>query len=212
MTIKIQSLGSVNGAIGRGLVISTATNATPIVGTFGGGPSANTDHRLKPLDRVAVFGITGNTNANGIWTLRGVEYATNTAILVGSRGNGAATVTNSVVAICMDRSPFMKGHSAVVIHRTRLTAAAFSGTVRVMGNDETLATGTDQTILASDSTTLATYFVAAPISTGLIEGPAIAATGATAGMGEMREIKLRKFIYLECSAWTAGGNAADIIS
>lgn len=201
--LKTQSLGSVASAA-RGLTVSAITNATPCVATF------NANNRLKPLDRVAIFGTTVNTASNGIWTLGSMEYAGNTAKLIGSKGNGASTLTNTVVAVCMDRTSFMKGHSAVALIRNKTGAAVFVGTPDIKGNNEVLATATDATILASDGTTLATYFVSIPISTGLIEGPAYVA--ATAGIAELREIKLRKFMYFEATAYTSGGADADVIS
>jgi hypothetical protein len=191
----------------RGLTVSAITNATPCVATF------NADTRLKSGDRIATFGTTVNTASNGIWTLGSMEYAGNTGRLLGSRGNGASTLTNTVVAVVMDKSPFMKGHATVAIMRNREAVAVFSGTARVMGNDELLGTGTDSVILGSDATTLGTYFVNLPIATGgaAIEGPTFA-VATTTGITAIREIKLRKFMYMECTAYTAGGVSVDILS
>jgi hypothetical protein len=102
MSLKCLSLGSA-GSAAAGILISAASNATPIVLTLAAG------HGLKPGDRLAVAGITGNTGANGEWTL-GVVTAT-TAQLLGSVGNGAFGGTPRAANI-MDATPHMRGHAA----------------------------------------------------------------------------------------------------
>src|ERR1039457_6585763 len=57
------------------LSITGATNATPIVVT-----AAN--HGFLDGERVTITGVTGNTAANGTWTVRGTT--TNTFLLLGS--------------------------------------------------------------------------------------------------------------------------------
>jgi hypothetical protein len=104
MSIKVQSLGSV-AATGRCLQISTTTNATPIVATLAAG------HGLKDGDRIAIAGITGNTGANGVWTLQ--FTGANTARLLGSVGNGVHGGT-AVVGVVCDRTPFMRNHAAAL--------------------------------------------------------------------------------------------------
>lgn len=104
MANKIQSLGSAGG-IARCLTCSSTTNATPIVATFGA------NHGLKTGDKVAIAGITGNTNANGVWEL---EFTgANTARLRGSAGNGVHGGT-AVVGVVFDKTPHMRNHAAVV--------------------------------------------------------------------------------------------------
>lgn len=105
MSNKIVSLGSA-GSAAAGIVVSGSTNATPIVITLGAG------HGLKNGDRLALAGITGNTNANGeAWTLANVGATT--ATLVGSVGNGThgGTVRAAVV---LDVTPHMRNHSAAL--------------------------------------------------------------------------------------------------
>lgn len=101
MSVKTTSLGSAGSAV-AGILISAATNATPIVLTLAAG------HGLKNGDRLAVSGITGNTNANGEWTLASVT-ATG-ATLVGSVGNGAYGGTPRA-AVIFDTTPMMRNHT-----------------------------------------------------------------------------------------------------
>ncbi|APW37152.1 hypothetical protein RD110_08035 [Rhodoferax koreense] len=82
--------------------MSGATNATPIVITLGAG------HGLKNDDRIAIAGITGNTNANGTWSLANVTATT--AVLLGSSGNGAYGGTPRV-GVVFSHTPHMKQHS-----------------------------------------------------------------------------------------------------
>lgn len=104
MSLKLQSLGRAAGATTRCLTCSSTTNATPIVATLGAG------HGLKNGDRIALQNITGNTAANGIWTLANVTATT--AVLVGSSGNGTHGGT-AKVGVVFDKTPFMRDHSAV---------------------------------------------------------------------------------------------------
>lgn len=104
MSNKVISLGSAGSAV-AGILISGATNATPIVLTLAAG------HGLKNGDRLAVSGITGNTNANGEWTLASVGATT--ATLVGSVGNGTYGGTPRAAVMC-DATPHMKLHSAAL--------------------------------------------------------------------------------------------------
>lgn len=101
MTIKTTSLGRAVAAA-AGIAITAATNATPIVVTL----SATSG--LKDADRIAIAGITGNTAANGEWTLK--MLTATTAQLVGSAGNGAFGGTPRV-AIINDVTPNMAKHS-----------------------------------------------------------------------------------------------------
>lgn len=104
MSNKSLSLGSAGSAV-QGILISAATNATPIVLTLAAG------HGLKNGDRLAVAGITGNTNANGEWTLASVTATT--AVLLGSVGNGTYGGTPRAAVIC-DTTPHMQRHSATL--------------------------------------------------------------------------------------------------
>lgn len=104
MSLKAQSLGSAGSAAAL-ITISTTTNATPIVATFAA------DHGLKSGDRIAVAGVTGNTNANGEWEV--MFTGTNTAQFLGSAGNGTHGGTVRV-GLLMDRTPFMQKHNNVL--------------------------------------------------------------------------------------------------
>lgn len=67
----------------RGGVINNASNATPIVIT-------SNNHRLRNGDRITVTGVTGNTAANGTFTITNFNPVNpNQFILNGSSGNGA---------------------------------------------------------------------------------------------------------------------------
>jgi hypothetical protein len=65
----------------NGTVISGATNASPIVLT------TTAAHGLSNGGQIEVLGVTGNTAANGIWTVSSASGTTLT--LTGSTGNGA---------------------------------------------------------------------------------------------------------------------------
>lgn len=104
MANKIESLGSA-GAAGAGIQITGATNATPIVITLAAG------HMLKEGSRLAIAGVTGNTNANGEWTLANVTATT--ATLLGSVGNGTFGGTVRVAQI-FNKTPIMRNHSAAM--------------------------------------------------------------------------------------------------
>ena len=192
---KIRSLGVCTSAA-RGVEISGATNATPIVATVSGA-------KFQAYERVGVFGVTGNTAANGIWTYD--RQSATTGNLVGSVGNGSPTMTKAVIAAVMDTTPFMKGHSAVAHAHLTADQVAFDGTFAVMGNK---SGSTDAEILASDEDDLATYFEDIATQDGL----AWSVPGATNdGIDEYREMKLRRWMYLNCSAYTAGGLEVDVI-
>lgn len=103
MSLKALSLGQ-SANTTQCVNITAATNATPIEVTFTAGHSRMTG------ERIAIAGVTGNTAANGIWTL--TMTATNTGTLNGSVGNGTFGGTVRVGVVC-DATPFMRNHSAV---------------------------------------------------------------------------------------------------
>ena len=188
-----RSMGSAV-AVARGITISAATNATPIVATIGA------DNQLLDQDRITIFGVTGNTAANGLWTYLWVSLTTGS--LSGSVGNGAATLTNAVVSILNDRTPFMRGHTGSISVTPKPNVVAPNLTFAIMGNKVTGATPvTDANILAANSTTLATYFE------DMFAGTASAwvQAGATAGITETRNCVIRRHMYLDVTAFTAGG-------
>jgi len=104
MSVSVQNLGTATTAV-QLLNITGATNATPIVVTLPAG------HALKNGDRIAIAGVTGNTGANGEWSLGAVGATT--ATLLGSVGNGTFGGTVRVGTI-NDATPFMQRHTAVL--------------------------------------------------------------------------------------------------
>lgn len=96
--------------------ITGATNATPIVIT------ANS-HGLSNGDQVTVYGVAGNTAANGIWVV--ASATTNTFALTGSTGN-AAYVSGGFVT---NRAMYYAGAFYVYprVNRGGLTGAALNG-------------------------------------------------------------------------------------
>lgn len=207
-----RSLGSATAAA-RGIVLSSATNATPHVATLAalhGIPSvAQVGDNFKSLRRFGIFGCTGGTSINGIWNLR--STGANTFSLEGSVTNGAVTTTNGVIAAIMDSTPFMRGHSCVAVAHGMTDQIAFDGTFAIMGNIQGDGTGsgagaTDAEILASDSTTLATFFQ------NCVSDVAWGVPGATNdGVTEFRNVYLRRWMYLDVSAYTAGGLEVDLL-
>lgn len=128
MSLKTLSLGRVV-ATGRGILCTGSTNATPIVLTV------NAGHGLKPDDRIAVSGITGNTAANGEWTISAV--AATTVTLRGSVGNGTHGGTPLISVIC-DRTPFGRSHDVLVMLNNEILV----GTVDIQGSDDNVTFAT----------------------------------------------------------------------
>ncbi|MCC7144254.1 MAG: hypothetical protein IT349_19335 [Candidatus Eisenbacteria bacterium] len=132
---RLLSLGAPATGSNNGITVTGSTNAKPIVVTIGAG------HGLIDGDRIRITGITGNTNANGDWTLSGVSATT--AQLVGSSGNDTHGGTAVVSVIC-DRTPFMAGKAATVHFGALWTA----GTLLVQGSDD----GTTFSTLLTETT------------------------------------------------------------
>lgn len=190
MSLKALSLGLAADAAAC-LTITGSTNATPIVITLGDG------HGLADGSRIAVAGITGNTGANGEWTLK--FTGENTAQLVGSVGNGVHGGTPRVAVIC-DTTPFGKGHSAVLSLPGNLV-----GTVAVEAYDSyaDFAAGTNGggTAVApapspSDVTNTAGNASTTPASSSF------AMTAADAGRDV--EVRLARYMRAVVSAYTSG--------
>jgi len=177
MSNKVQSLGTV-GSAANGITCSSSTNATPIVLTI----APSTTHRLKNGDRIVVSGITGNTAANGEWTVRAI--AATTATLDGSVGNGTHGGTAAVAVLC-DRTPFLAGHAALVM--TNEGATPFVGTALIESSD--------------DNTT---FGDAATAAGGL-------AMGANSGQYGF-EVTLKRYMRLRASAWTSGTLNAQLVA
>lgn len=195
--MKLQSLGRTTSAA-NGITISTATNATPIVATIGAG------HGLKNGDRIAISGVTTLTAANGIWTLGSVGATTGT--LLGSAGNGAFGGT-AAVAVVFDKTPFMRGHSAVAVIGNASGSAVFVGTALVEGSNQSDADWTSSAAYVDAATTIdVTDGVGSDGSTGQVAVPA-----ATAGLGEVREVQMHRFMRFRASAYTSGGAVCSLL-
>lgn len=185
MAIKVRSLGSVASAA-RGILITSGTNATPIVATVTAG------HRLKNGARIAIAGVTGLTSMNGEWELSSVGATA--ATLIGSAGNGTFGGTAVVAALC-DRSPFLPRHSALVMIHNTPGAAVFVGTIVLEGADKV-----DATQFYYDASGVATAGFASALQSGEIAIPA-----ATAGIGLSLEVSLKRYMTARASAYTSGG-------
>lgn len=176
--MRKQGLGNI-AAAANGITISTTTNATPIVATF------NAGHGLKNLDRVAITGITGNTAANGEWSLNFTGAAT--AQLLGSQGNGTHG-GSPVVSVLCDTSPFRYGRRAVALAHGRAGVAVLVGTVLFEGSDDNSS-------------------FADARSSGEEAIPAGANT-----FEHMLEVTLKRYMRFRCSAFTSGGAAGELIA
>lgn len=184
MSIKTRSLGGCASAA-RGILITGGTNATPIVATITAG------HRQKNGDRLAIQGVTTLTSMNGEWTISAV--AATTVSLDGSAGNGAFGGTATVAVVC-DRTPFMKGHSAVAMIQ-QAAGAVFVGTLVFEGADS--IDGTQ--FLYTNSSGVATAGFKSSLKSGEIAIPA-----ATAGQVLALEVDLSRYMTMRASAYTSG--------
>lgn len=201
MSLKAKSLGSAGSAADL-IVISGASNATPIVVTV----AANSG--LKDGDRVAISGITGNTNANGIWTIK--MASSTTFQLVGSAGNGTYGGSPKL-GIVFDQTPTMKSHSGVL-----QMAGNLVGTVTLT------AYGSYSEFAAGDNSLLGT--VIAPVLSGAVQGvtnanatSASSSTKATSALvmaatnaGSEYEILLPYILHSTVSAYTSGTVIATV--
>lgn len=194
MSIKTQAIGSASAAAAL-LTITGTTNATPIVATFGAG------HDLRDGERIAVAGITGNTNANGEWTLR--FTGANTAQLVGSTGNGVHAGTPRVAVIC-DRTPVMRNHAGVMA-----TFGNLVGTVDL----EAYESYDDFAAGANNSGASAPLPAAAGVtnSAGSTSTPAKSSVAlAATNAGFESEIRLPRYLRAVVSAFTSGTVTARV--
>lgn len=192
MSLKTRSLGSVASAA-RGILATSGTNATPIVGTFTAG------HRMKDGDRIGIVGVTTLTAMNGDWT---VKRATDTTYqLLGSRGNGAFAGT-AVVAALMDETPFQPRHSALVLVGQTPGAAVLVGTVVVEGADQRKSDNTEFGYTDSAGAYASGF-------TSALKSGEVAIPAASAGMGGFAlEVNLFRYMTFRCSAYTSGGATA----
>lgn len=188
MANKILSLGSMGSAV-AGIVVSGSTNATPIVVTLAAG------HGLKNTDRLALAGITGNTGANGEWTLGSVGATS--ATLLGSVGNGTHGGTVRAAVIC-DTTPSMANHSAAMHLGGNLVGTV---DIEAYGSYSDFASGFN------------TAGVVAPVQTpslgtnsaGSASTPAkTTITAAATNAGFVAEVKLARFMRAVATAYTSG--------
>lgn len=195
MSNKVFSLGNAGSATGL-LVVSGSTNATPIVITL----AAN--HGLKNGDRIAIAGVTGNTNANGEWTLSSVGATT--ATLTGSVGNGTHGGTVRVANI-FDTTPGMRNHSGAV-HlygngvATLLLEAFESYTEFAAGNNVNL--GAVPAPVQSPGIAGVTNTNASSASSSTVASSSIVVAATMAGMPF--EIKMPRYLRATLSAYTSG--------
>jgi len=192
MSMKQISLGTVSSAA-RGILITSGTNATPIVATVTAG------HRLKNGARIAIAGVTTLTAMNGEWSVSAV--AATTGALDGSAGNGAFGGT-AVVAAVADRTPFLHRHSAM------LTINQPSGAVWVGTLVFEVADSVDATqFYYTNSSGVAV----AGFKDGLQSGE-IAIPAATAGQVMQLEVSLARFNTIRASAFTSGVAGAALLA
>lgn len=187
MSIKQRSLGSAIGGTTRGILITSGTNATPIVATVTAG------HRQKNGDRVGIVGVTTLTAMNGDWSLSSIGATS--ATLEGSAGNGAFAGTAVVAALC-DRTPFVPGHSAIA-QINQAAGAVFVGTLVFEGADGRKSD--NSAFQYTNSSGVATDGFADALQSGEIAIPA-----ATAGQGLSVEVSLRRYMTVRCTAYTSG--------
>lgn len=188
MSNKALSLGSLGSAV-AGILISGATNATPIVITLAAG------HGLKNGDRLAVAGITGNTGANGQWTLSNV--GTTTATLTGAVGNGAYGGTPRA-AVIFDTTPTMRNHSAALhtfgnaVATVDIEAYESYADFAAGTNDD----GASAPVLSPSFGTNSAGSASTPAKTTL--------TAAATNAGQVAEVKLARYMRIVATAWTSG--------
>lgn len=195
MSVKSLSLGSAGSAV-QGILISAATNATPIVLTLAAG------HGLKNGDRLAVAGITGNTGANGEFTLASVGATT--ATLLGSVGNGTYGGTPRAAVIC-DTTPHMDDHSALLVLSGNLVGTL---DIEAYASYADFAAGVNTSpgaIAPALSPSVGTN------SAGSASTPAkTTITAAATNAGLCAEIKLSRYMRSVCTAYTSGTFAATM--
>ena len=201
MSLKAKSLGSAGSAADL-ISISGITNATPCVATF----AAN--HGLKDGDRIAVAGVTGNTAANGIWTLK--FTGTNTAQLQGSVGNGVTAGTIRAAQV-FDATPTMKGHSGVLQMAGNLvgtvTLTAYASLAEFTANDNSLLGQVNAPLVSNGAQGVTnTNATSASSSTKATSAIVCAATNA----GSEYEIVMPYILHATVSAYTSGTVIATV--
>jgi hypothetical protein len=201
MSLKSKSLGSAGSAADL-ILITGSTNATPVVITV----AANSG--LKTGDRLAVAGITGNTGANGEWTLEAVTSTT--FKLLGSVGNGVHGGTPRAAQI-FDSTPLMDGHSASMQISGNLvgtlTLTGFESYAEFAANDNSLLGSVTAPIQSSAVQGVTnTNASSASSSTKATSALVLAATNA----GIEVEVKLPRYVHAAVTAYTSGTVSAHV--
>ena len=201
MSLKAKSIGSAGSAVDC-ILISGATNATPIVITV----AANSG--LKSGDRLAIAGITGNTAANGEWTLAAVSATT--FQLLGSVGNGTYGGTPRAAQI-FDQTPTMRSHSGVLALAGNLvgtlTLTAFESYAEFSANDNSLLGAVTAPVVSSAVQGVTnTNATSASSSAKATSALVIGATNA----GAEYEIKFPKYLHATVSAYTSGTISGNV--
>lgn len=200
MAVKVRSLGSV-GSAARGILITSGTNATPIVATVTAGHGLKNDLDQKG-DQIAIVGVTTLTAMNGDWSIDSVGAAA--ATLRGSAGNGAFGGTAVVAALCA-RTPFNLRHSAAILIGNTPGAAVFVGTVVIEYADNIKADASN--FQYTNSSGVLTDGFNSSLQSGEQAIPA-----ATAGIGWALEVFLGRYMTFRCSAFTSGNANARMLA
>jgi hypothetical protein len=202
MSTSSRTLGSAASAAAL-IAISGSTNATPIVITVGANSGLGTGSRL------AIAGITGNTNANGIWTL--TMLTATTFSLDGSVGNGAHGGTPRA-GIVFDRTPGMQNHSGTLITEgnfvgTLLLESFMSYDEFAAGDNSKLGVVTAPVQVSSYSFLTNTNATAASSST--VASSAIVFTATNEGLS--LPVKLPLIMRPSVSAYTSGSLFSRVV-
>lgn len=129
MSLKVIGLGRASSAV-LGHVISSFTNpgTSGMVLTL-----ANAFHGLKAGYTLGIDGAT-ETSLNGDSEITAKSGAT---VTLDRKGDGSGTTVGSaIVSVKMDKTPFLKGHSAVALISAVIphaTASDPTGTVQIQG-------------------------------------------------------------------------------
>lgn len=203
MAVKALSIGSAGSAAAMHL-ITGATNATPIVITV----AANSG--LKTGDRLAISGITGNTGANGEWTLEAVTATT--FKLLGSVGNGTYGGTPRA-ALIFDKTPHMEDHSMYLQTQGNLVGSilleSFGSYAEFAAGNNSLL-GTVLPPVQTGAAGIVTNTTATSASSSTIASSTIALAAINEGFG--CEIKPAKYMRCSVSAYTSGTGNGVILA
>lgn len=205
MSIQVRGLGAESAATNvANQKITAGAAAAPWVATVTAG------HGLKDGDRLGICGITGmdpaaagQTGPNGDWTMERVTDTTYRA--VGSNVAGTFGGTAAVAVLC-DRTPFMPGHSGLVLIGVAPGAAVAVATCVIEAADSRDASA----FYYTNSSGVATSGFKSALMTGQVALPAGAASGGYAGI--TRQVKMSRYMKARCSAWTSGGFEAALMA